>query len=297
MDFTVETFIATEATAVNVEHGLGPHGSMKGDVVTPPLGAAEYKGHTVVLEGFSSATEFLPQSSRVYSEAEVAPTLQATGARNGNRAPQVLAAAAVTGTLCSSGKAAGSATQQDAEQGMLVPVFQPLPAQGVAHTLRGEGFDASEDGTGRGTPLVPMEAIAFSCKDHGADAAAELAPTLRAMTHAGSHANGGGHVAVAFQDRFRGDDGRGYDRPPPVSVECAGTLETVKGWNVAASMAVRRLTPTECERLQGFPDGWTDITHRGKPAADGNRYKALGNSMAVPVMAWIGRRIAAQLDS
>ena len=55
--------------------------------------------------------------------------------------------------------------------------------------------------------------------------------------------------------------------------------------------AVRRLTPRECERLQGFPDDYTLIPYRGKPVADGPRYKALGNSMAVPVMAWIGRRI------
>lgn len=57
---------------------------------------------------------------------------------------------------------------------------------------------------------------------------------------------------------------------------------------------VRRLTPTECERLQGFPDGWTKVPYRGKPAEecpDGPRYKALGNSMAVPVMRWIGKRI------
>jgi DNA (cytosine-5)-methyltransferase 1 len=57
-------------------------------------------------------------------------------------------------------------------------------------------------------------------------------------------------------------------------------------------MSVRRLTPMECERLQGFPDDYTRITYRGKPAADGPRYKALGNSMAVPVMRKIGERIA-----
>jgi DNA (cytosine-5)-methyltransferase 1 len=61
---------------------------------------------------------------------------------------------------------------------------------------------------------------------------------------------------------------------------------------VNQSMSARRLTPRECERLQGFPDDWTAIKYKGKPAADGNRYKALGNSMAVPVMAWIGKRIA-----
>ena len=59
-------------------------------------------------------------------------------------------------------------------------------------------------------------------------------------------------------------------------------------------MIVRRLTPKECERLQGFPDDWTKIPYRGKPAEecpDGPRYKAIGNSMAVPVMRWIFERI------
>jgi DNA (cytosine-5)-methyltransferase 1 len=81
-----------------------------------------------------------------------------------------------------------------------------------------------------------------------------------------------------------------------------GTTPTVKlgghgGGNppaVAQASAVRRLTPTECERLQGFPDNYTQIPYRNKPAEncpDGPRYKAMGNSMAVPVMRWIGERI------
>lgn len=121
----------------------------------------------------------------------------------------------------------------------------------MAHTLRGEGFDGSEDGTGRGTPLV--------------------ADTLTA-----SYFNG---------------------------------------------MTVRRLTPRECERLQGFPDDHTRIPQRTysrkrvtrlRPedrweknadgtwtlmAADGPRYKAIGNSMAVPVIRWIGERIEAVLEA
>jgi DNA (cytosine-5)-methyltransferase 1 len=63
------------------------------------------------------------------------------------------------------------------------------------------------------------------------------------------------------------------------------------GTRVRSGMAVRRLTPLECERLQGFPDGWTDVPYRGKSAADGPRYKAIGNSMAVPIMKWILSRI------
>jgi site-specific DNA-cytosine methylase len=67
-----------------------------------------------------------------------------------------------------------------------------------------------------------------------------------------------------------------------------------QGGDYVAQSAVRRLTPRECERLQGFPDDFTQIPYRNKPAdqcPDGPRYKALGNSMAVPVMRWIGTRI------
>ena len=60
--------------------------------------------------------------------------------------------------------------------------------------------------------------------------------------------------------------------------------------------SVRRLTPTECERLQGFSDGWTQVPYRNKPAADGPRYKALGNAMAVPLIRWLGERIGAQYE-
>jgi DNA (cytosine-5)-methyltransferase 1 len=65
----------------------------------------------------------------------------------------------------------------------------------------------------------------------------------------------------------------------------------VQDQQVFADMRVRRLTPTECERLQGFPDSYSDIMPKGKPTSDSSRYKALGNSMAVPVMKWIGARI------
>lgn len=143
-------------------------------------------------------------------------------------------------------------------------------------------------------------------------------------------------MAVVFSQRERGDDGRGYARPPQVFGDIAGALETVKPHCVAqafkashftrgkdgapnditpplsadadkgdqdtlvlARYAVRRLTPTECERLQGFPDGHTAIPWRGKApedCPDSPRYKALGNSMACPVIAWIGKRILAATE-
>ena len=96
-------------------------------------------------------------------------------------------------------------------------------------------------------------------------------------------------TAIAFHATRR-DGGRILgDLSPTVEAQW-GT----GGGNVPAitrAMQVRRLTPLECERLQGFPDGWTDVPHRGKAAPDGPRYKAIGNSMAVPVMRWIGSRI------
>ena len=61
--------------------------------------------------------------------------------------------------------------------------------------------------------------------------------------------------------------------------------------SILQNMAVRRLTPVECERLQGFPNSYTNIKPNGKQTPDGPRYKAVGNSMAVPVMKWIGERI------
>jgi DNA (cytosine-5)-methyltransferase 1 len=152
----------------------------------------------------------------------------------------------------------------------------------VAHPLSGEGFDASEDGTGRGTPLV----AAFSAKDHGADVG-DTAPTLRAMPHDRSHANGGGQIAVCVQEARTSV--REYDTAGTVRSDAPGTQ--MGGSLIRLHTDVRRLMPRECERLQGLPDDYTLVPYRGKPAADGPRYRAIGNSMAVDVMRWIGRRI------
>jgi DNA (cytosine-5)-methyltransferase 1 len=126
-----------------------------------------------------------------------------------------------------------------------------------------EGLGITVEGTG---PLQRCQtpAVAFSCKDHGADAA-NVAPSL-----------------TASNDPSRS----------PQSAEVTQQVAAVH----AATMTVRRLTPRECERLQAFPDDYTLIPWRKKSAdqcPDGPRYKALGNSMAVNCMEWIGERIAA----
>ena len=101
------------------------------------------------------------------------------------------------------------------------------------------------------------------------------------------------HAAIAF-DLAQITSATNRSRAAPELP--VGTLSKGSDMHVAqpvtTTMQVRRLTPVECERLQGFPDNYTNIPWRKKPESpDGPRYKALGNSMAVPVMSWIGERI------
>ena len=168
-------------------------------------------------------------------------------ARNDQDTASVIALPATMPTLragAPNGGAGAVARSGDSQDEYIIP---------VAHSLRGEGFDASEDGTS-GVPRPVPVSIALRGREGGATAEVgdECAFALRASS-------GGG------------------DKPHVLA------------------MQVRRLTPRECERLQGFPDDYTLVPHRNKPAADGPRYKALGNSMAVPCMRWIGERIAVSL--
>jgi DNA (cytosine-5)-methyltransferase 1 len=245
---------------------------------------------------------------------------------------------AVAGTL--QAKTASAATGQDAESGLLVPVTFRSDAmrEGVAKTpsadangrvrLRDPGigmyegiaptldcgavhgvahaaplaFDttqisspANRSAPKAGDPCHPLAAgadppaIAFTSKDYGGDATEDLSPTIRAMNHSGSHANAGGPPAIAFNARQ--DPDCWQDRTGPLDTD--GSTQAVQQRTL-----VRRLTPEECEALQGFRRAYTQIPWRNKPAEecpDGPRYKALGNSWAVPCARWIGRRIDAAI--
>ena len=131
--------------------------------------------------------------------------------------------------------------------------------------------------------------VAFSSKDHGADATIELSPTLRSGEFDKSWANGGAPPAIAFMtgDAMAGDSSFNH------SVELSPTIKANSSNKpgVFFRSIVRRLTPIECERLQGLPDNWTQVQHKGKPMADGPRYKMCGNSIAVPVIKWIFDRL------
>ena len=149
------------------------------------------------------------------------------------------------------------------------PILQAIPIHDQATRFAGKRGH-NQDGKGNGL---------------GVGKAGDPAPTL---TKGDKH-------AVAFQ--LAGD----RDNPSvSVSEQTAFCLPanpmSDRGQSVAINMAVRRLTPVECERLQGFPDNYTNIPWRKAiDSPDGPRYKALGNSMAVPVMKWIGERLELQM--
>ena len=105
------------------------------------------------------------------------------------------------------------------------------------------------------------------------------------------HHNPQNAMAVAFGFDAYNQTIQGEVNQPLRVSSAPGQVDAVGG--IVQGMAVRRLTPVECERLQGFGDNYTDIKSKNKPTPDGPRYKALGNSMAVPVMRWIGERIKA----
>lgn len=193
----------------------------------------------------------------------------------------------------------------------------------ISHTLKPEGFDGSEDGTGRGIPVIAFgggntggnidvaacltakgQRIDFDVETfavHGTqdpDTNLELAHTL-GRNHGQENAIFTEPFTLAIRGRNEGstvevrNDGVANALLTPNSGR-AGMGVGAIGWG----MQVRRLMPVECERLQGFPDNHTQISWRGKEATecpDGPRYRAIGNSMAVPVMRWIGERIAAAL--
>ena len=216
----------------------------------------------------------------------------------------------------------------------------------IAHSLRAEGFDASEDGTGRGTPLVPVasfpaEMSATQCPSNGDVAqslsvkhSAAIAIQERAVSENPDSGPGGAGYrtddaaytlearttpqGVAYDMRGR-DGGAQFEGPHDTANIRAASGGSSRSY-IAHPWAVRRLTPRECERLQGFPDDHTLIRRDRKRAlrdlndelsylqseypdlsneetlrlaADGPRYKALGNSMAVPVIRWIMNRIRA----
>lgn len=245
----------TVALAYNVEHGLAPHGAMHGAETVPALTSAERKGHTVLA--------FKPGQSvaagAFYGTEEFAPTLQ--GAPNGSTAVPAVVFKASHYTRGKDGAPSEVAPPltQDADRG-----DQDLLVQVQAVSLRGR-----EGGN------MPELETSGAC------------PALR--TGGGGSGNPMLLEPVPIQNATRGKSQNGLG----VGGDAMFTLDQASAHGIYQRSAVRRLTPIECERLQGYPDGYTSVGLKGKPASDTRRYSALGDSMAVPVIRWIGRRIVA----
>lgn len=293
----------------NCEGDFGPAVSMFGGI--PAFGAGRMSGS---IEKAGTLTHHEGRndldSETFFVQDKPVSALTANGVGTcGADDNQAQAGHLIAGTLNANGKAAGSATNQDAESGLLVVHGTQDP--GVSDRL------AFALGRNNGQENA---VLAFSCKDHGADAG-EIAPTLRAMNHSGSHANAGGQVAVCITGdithtlKAEGFDGSedGTGRGQPIVSVLRGISDYGHGLPslrqssgdagggseaLVSSSSVRRLTPRECERLQGFPDDYTRIPWRGRVLGlcpDGPRYKAIGNSKAVTVVRWIGRRLLRQI--
>ena len=189
----------------------------------------------------------------------------------------------------------GLGTDFDCDGGLIAArmvAFGEYADDGTASAMKARDWKDATD--------LVAQPVAFTRCDYGGDAVVDGTPTMRCGS------NYSAHLAVAQPVAYRvhgehstamtGNGSAQVASPVDVtrSLDTCGGYATNQGGNIVAqpmafqAMQVRRLTPTECERLQGFPDGYTNIKEN---CPDGPRYKALGNSMAVPVMRWIGERI------
>jgi DNA (cytosine-5)-methyltransferase 1 len=185
----------------------------------------------------------------------------------------------ISGTLASNGdRASGSAP---------CVAFDTTQITSKANRPQPKDGDACHPVTSQGHP----PALAFRAAGQDGFVPRELSPPI-------AESDGGGSgVPSVMTVSLRGREG---GATAELGDDVAGSLRVGGGGGgdktyIPDHWAVRRLTPVECERLQSFKDGYTDVEYRGKPAADGPRYRALGNSMCVNVVAWIGRRIMENL--
>jgi DNA (cytosine-5)-methyltransferase 1 len=209
------------------------------------------------------------------------------------------------GTLCADTHP-GAYSGQDAYTGRLIPSHweggdvHPTLNQS-AKGSGGVGSSNQELFSQGGAYLVPGEAVPFrkskracSTTDNETWVPADASNTLNNFDLGDTRTTHAVVQSSVYENHAQDSRVTG---PLDVAPTVAAKFGT-GGGNVplVGAMAVRRLTPVECERLQGFPDNWSRISWKGKPeeeCPDGPRYKACGNSMAVPVMRWIGERIAA----
>ena len=206
---------------------------------------------------------------------------------SGNPPPRREAGKDVAPTIAARTKGGGGlGTDFDCDGGLIAGT---LPAAGATERKHGHGWGQQEWESGYcvASPLVMTLAIRGRGDSHDLEYRAD--GTANAVLTPNGGRAGIGAVAFTVNEQANGFP---WESPVAPTIQAHPQSDSSqRQTGVRQGMQVRRLTPRECCRLQGFPDDYLDITYRGKPAADGPKYKALGNSMAVPVMRWIGSRI------
>lgn len=231
-----------------------------------------------------AALDFNPTDARLrYANDDVSQTLTARARTGGNQVPLVQVQPLVFNPNAGiTEKGGGSALSED-----VTPTLKTdhNPAVAFASNQRDEVRELEVAGALAAQPGIKQQT--YICRADGqanAMTSVDMAPTLT------SHAKKDPPLIYPAEDSI-GEDAL-IQRDMSATLSTHNTQTLITGDREKRSLTVRRLTPRECERLQGFPDDYTDIPYRNKEhAPDGPRYKALGNSMAVPVMRWIGERI------
>lgn len=231
-----------------------------------------------------AALDFNPTDARLrYANDDVSQTLTARARTGGNQVPLVQVQPLVFNPNAGiTEKGGGFALSED-----VTPTLKTdhNPAVAFASNQRDEVRELEVAGALAAQPGIKQQT--YICRADGqanAMTSVDMAPTLT------SHAKKDPPLIYPAEDSI-GEDAL-IQRDMSATLSTHNTQTLITGGREKRSLTVRRLTPRECERLQGFPDDYTDIPYRNKEhAPDGPRYKALGNSMAVPVMRWIGERI------
>jgi DNA (cytosine-5)-methyltransferase 1 len=295
MDFESETFIAHTLRGEGFdasEDGTG-RGIPLVPVVVGPLTAAMGRQNGCTGPEGAAAGHLVPVALRGHSDyGDGLPCLRAEGGDVGGCSEALIA---FDTTQITSAPNRSNPTDGDPCHPLAASAHPPA----IAFPARMSGTQfASTIELAPALGAANPTAIAFSCKDHGADAGEDIAPTLRAMGHGESHPNAGGQVAVAFsimpQNSGKDYKARAVEVAQPLMA--GGPVGGNQGGDyVLQHWRVRRLTPPECARLQGFPDDHSRIPWRGKTASecpDGPQYKTYGNSMATKKMRWLAQRLA-----
>ena len=231
-----------------------------------------------------AALDFNPTDARLrYANDDVSQTLTARARTGGNQVPLVQVQPLVFNPNAGiTEKGGGFALSED-----VTPTLKTdhNPAVAFASNQRDEVRELEVAGALAAQPGIKQQT--YICRADGqanAMTSVDMAPTLT------SHAKKDPPLIYPAEDSI-GEDAL-IQRDMSATLSTHNTQTLITGGREKRSLTVRRLTPRECERLQGFPDDYTDIPYRNKEhAPDGPRYRALGNSMAVPVMRWIGERI------